>query len=210
MAPAQQEAATHLLVQHILNKRQPPCRFDCPYLREFLNLLNGGYRLPVPKSLRSYIESEASRLVAKLKDALSRADCLCIGYDFWSSSDTVPYLGVLVFFIQDWTLKIAALSFDRFTGICSRCFESLGPVAIFFLFVLSAAAHTAENIAAHLKQLFADFDVSNKVTSLISDSGSNMVASARLLKIERFPCSAHVLHLVVLDALRVRRPAFHF
>jgi hypothetical protein len=113
-----------LLVQHIANMRQPLSRFQCPFLHKFHFKLNPAYTLPSYPTLRSKLGDLAAQLLDLLSRTLAKVKHTCIGLDFWSSSELVHYLGVLVFYIENWQLKLAALSFDEFS---SNVFLFLAP-----------------------------------------------------------------------------------
>ena len=62
-------------------------------------------------------------------------------------------------------------------------------------------SHTAESIAAELKQIANDWLIADTVVALVTDNASNMVAVARLTGWKHIPCFAHTLNLIVQAAL---------
>ncbi|CAB4027116.1 zinc finger BED domain-containing 1-like [Paramuricea clavata] len=62
-------------------------------------------------------------------------------------------------------------------------------------------AHTAENIAAELKRIAQEWNISEKVVALVTDNAANAVAAARLTGWKHIPCFAHTLNLIVKGAL---------
>ena len=66
---------------------------------------------------------------------------LSFTFDAWTSATMTPFIGVTVHFIdKTWNLRSHLLSFDTLPG-----------------------SHTSENQAAHLLNIFADYDVKDKV-----------------------------------------------
>ncbi|XP_029162306.1 uncharacterized protein LOC114933895 isoform X1 [Nylanderia fulva] len=62
--------------------------------------------------------------------------------------------------------------------------------------------HTADNIVEELKRVLTQFNLNNKIITLVTDGGANMVKSAKDMKVDRVPCVAHGLHnLVTVDTL---------
>jgi len=62
--------------------------------------------------------------------------------------------------------------------------------------------HTADNIIEELKKVLTQFNLNNKIITLVTDGGANMIKAARDMKIDRVPCVAHGLHnLVMVDTI---------
>ena len=62
--------------------------------------------------------------------------------------------------------------------------------------------HTADNIVEELKKVLTQFNLNNKIITLVTDGGANMIKAARDMKVDRVPCVAHGLHnLVIVDTL---------
>lgn len=62
--------------------------------------------------------------------------------------------------------------------------------------------HTADNIIAELKKVLIQFNLNNKIITLVTDGGTNMIKAAKDMKVERLSCVAHGLHnLVMVDTL---------
>lgn len=60
--------------------------------------------------------------------------------------------------------------------------------------------HTADNIVDEIKKVLAQFNLNNKIITLVTDGGANMIKAARDMKTERLSCVAHGLHnLVMID-----------
>ena len=61
--------------------------------------------------------------------------------------------------------------------------------------------HYAETCTGHFTEVAQQWDVSNKVTTLSTDSARNMIAAARQLPFDHVPCFAHSLQRSVTLSL---------
>ncbi|KAM0733625.1 Transposable element Hobo transposase [Formica fusca] len=62
--------------------------------------------------------------------------------------------------------------------------------------------HTADNIVEELKKVLTPFNLNDKIITLVTDGGTNMIKAAKVMKIDRVPCIAHGLHnLVMVDTI---------
>ena len=82
---------------------------------------------------------------------MQQAHDICLTIDLWSSRQMRGYLGVTVHYLRDWTMQTAMLVCKRFRG-----------------------SHTGENISKEFQQLVEDYDVSSKVSYIVTDNASNM------------------------------------
>ena len=63
-------------------------------------------------------------------------------------------------------------------------------------------SHGAENLASALSWFFNEFEITKKVVSITGDNASNMRAAAELLNIKYHGCFAHILNLIVTNAIK--------
>lgn len=62
--------------------------------------------------------------------------------------------------------------------------------------------HTTDNIVEELKKVLTQFNLNNKIITLVTDKGADMIKVERDMKVDRVPCVAHGFHnLVVVDTL---------
>ena len=84
--------------------------------------------------------------------ALHRASSVSVTVDIWSSRQIRSYLGITTHYISpDWERRSAMLACKPFSG-----------------------RHTAENISAQFEETLTVFDISTKVSHVVSDSASNV------------------------------------
>jgi len=63
-------------------------------------------------------------------------------------------------------------------------------------------SHTEENIAASLRLIFNEWEISNKIVTVVSGNLANIKnAINQLLKKHHHPCVAHTLNLSVIEAI---------
>lgn len=111
--------------------------------------------------------------------ALQHAPTVALTGDYWTSLGNHNYLGVTVHYIDEqWELHSHALTVMK-----------------------TQERHFAETCAEHFIHVAQQWDVSNKVSTLSTDSARNMIAAARHLPFEHVPCVAHSLQRSVTVSL---------
>ncbi|CAB4443300.1 unnamed protein product [Rhizophagus irregularis] len=181
-----------LLIKWIVIDMLPFSLVDSIYFNEFLQKLNPKFRCPGRTTLKNEIMSEfKSRrecIVDFVKDIPGRCS---ITTDIWSSIKNEAFIGVTIHFItNEWKLKHFTLEVLRITG-----------------------SHTGNAIYEILNKLLEDFDLKQKIISITTDNGSNMVVACRLLKNDfdvqtpaldfiHSRCICHILNLAVNAGLK--------
>ena len=128
--------------------------------------------------MRSLLLSRYESAKEKLKQQLEEAESCAITTDFWRSSSAQSYITVTCHFIDKlWELHSFVLCTYQVT-----------------------MSHTAENIAAELKNVASDWNIAHKIYCLVTDNASNMVAAAKLTGWRHIPCFAHTLNSIVQEA----------
>lgn len=63
-------------------------------------------------------------------------------------------------------------------------------------------AHTGENIAAVLSEIFNEWEINNKIVTIVSDNGAN-IKNAINIHLQKYhhPCVARTLNLSVNEAI---------
>jgi len=61
--------------------------------------------------------------------------------------------------------------------------------------------HIGENLAETLLTEFNKRDIQSKIAAIVTDSGSNIKTTVRLMNLPHVPCTAHKLNLIVSQAL---------
>ena len=110
---------------------------------------------------------------------LAAVDHVGITTDQWTSRATEGYTTVTCHYVKpDWSLASPVLA-TQSTG----------------------ERHNGENMAAELQDVFKDFGIKDKVTSIVTDNAKNAKKAVRITKHDNQPCFAHTLNLVVSHSL---------
>ncbi|XP_055854591.1 E3 SUMO-protein ligase ZBED1-like [Episyrphus balteatus] len=135
-----------------------------------------GYKLPYRKKLTtSLIPDEYQKLVSDIKIKLQMAPAVCVTTDCWTSSTNMSYIGVTAHFIDDSTNLCSALI------ACNSYADS----------------HDAKNLCKLLESILNEWEISNKITAVVSYNAANILAAVRLGGWQSIGCFAHSLNLVV-------------
>ncbi|KAI4892351.1 hypothetical protein NFI96_018662 [Prochilodus magdalenae] len=111
---------------------------------------------------------------------LEQAKCVALTGDHWTSVSNDNYLGVTVHFTdKEWNLQSFALTVSK-----------------------TETRNYAEACADHFLDVTKEWNITEKLTTLGTDSARNMIAAARLLPFEHVPCMAHSLQRTVTVSLR--------
>jgi len=74
----------------------------------------------------------------------------------------------------------------------------------FFNEISRPTNHTAANVAETLQDIFLEWSVLHKITTIVTDNDATMKKACDLLKINHLPCFAHTLNLLVQEVLEVQ------
>lgn len=153
---------------------------------EFKNLITAvsqcpGYSLPSRKTLSNNIlQSVHSAVLEDIKSTIIEASAVCLTTDGWTSKTNTSYMAVTAHFINKNTeLKSHLLACEEF-----------------------GERHTADNLTRFLNDVLAGFEISNKVTAIVSDNAANITLAIRQGLWRGIGCFAHSLNLVVQAALK--------
>ena len=152
------------------------------HFREFIKAIDPRIELPSRKTLSHTILPELSaEAKARLFTELSQAEYIALTTDCWTSLTNASYMTVTAHFLTD---KIKMVS----RVLCTLAVE---------------VRHTAENLAAHLKSVTANWRIpSEKICGVVSDNAANVgKAIVTICRWRHIQCFAHTLSLAVKDAI---------
>jgi len=66
--------------------------------------------------------------------------------------------------------------------------------------------HTGEYLSQTLKNIFNEWEIIHKILAIVTDSGANIKSAVNKLQIPHIPCTAHILNLIVTQAITFRSP----
>ena len=131
---------------------------DSPYFRGLLEAANPSYQVPTRKHLvNRLLQEKHNEVRMNIKSRLEKADWVSVTLDIWSSRQMRSYIGITGHFIDNWKLNNVVLSCKRFHG-----------------------RHTAHNIMQEYEEIRQHFNISSKVTNIITDNASNMISAFSL------------------------------
>ena len=180
------QAIDHALIIFLIFSFSPFSIVLNKYFRNFVHELNPEYRLPDRKTLNKLLwqlYDEFKENSIKYFKTIKWVHSTC---DTWTSCSNNNYLGITLHFLNDfYELKSFTLSLKNVIG-----------------------DHTAENLNFHLKSVFEEFCINNKVVSINSDNANNMRKVMRLYQededgilIMASRCIGHTLQLIVQNVL---------
>lgn len=138
-----------------------------------------GYTLPSRKTLsNSLLLSTHAKILEDVKIKVKSATAVCLTTDGWTSRANISYVAVTAHFINNDT---------QLTSYLLSCSEFKD-------------RHTADNLNKFLKQVISDFEITNKVSAIVSDNAPNIVAAIRQGEWRGIGCFAHSLNLIVQTA----------
>lgn len=108
------------------------------------------------------------------------AVALSLTTDAWASSNKESYMGVTAHFIDDKT------------KLCS----------ILLTYEAYDDWQTSENLCEFLKNAMREWDISHKVTAIVSDNASNIINTVKLGQWRSIGCFVHTLNLVIQTATK--------
>lgn len=149
------------------------------HLRELVNYLLSLASLRIQMPSRKLIASTVHQLASEKKklaiNKLSKASNISVTVDGWTSTKQhIGYIGATAHFFDRFQLDSLSLGVRKIEG-----------------------PHTASNVADTIKKILCDYNIFQKVKSMVGDNGPNMSAAAAILKIPFFSCFAHTLNLIV-------------
>ncbi|CAJ0830895.1 6233_t:CDS:2 [Entrophospora sp. SA101] len=187
LSKKEQDKINQDLINFIVDDIQPFNILENKFFRHFVSSLNPNYEIPSQPKVDQLIEFAYHNTNQKLTKLIDSADVeyVSLTCDFWTSRGHHGYIGVTCSFLsEDFEFNKILLALQHVPY-----------------------PHTAETINNKLQDVIFKWNLKNKVFTLTTDNGANMVKAARLLNYDlniiRIPCFAHTLQLVVNKALKI-------
>ncbi|CAJ0745166.1 8484_t:CDS:2 [Entrophospora sp. SA101] len=174
-----QEQLEKALVFFIINDLQPLNILKSESFKNFIKLLDPRFTIPQSKKVKSWISNAYTNSLNKLNHDLSVAKYISCTTDLWTARNKQGYLGITCAWVDpDFNLneKLLALKY--------------------------IPSHTSLAISQKLIDIFSEFDINDKIISITTENGRNMVSAFKFLpNIARYGCSAHTIQLVIGKSL---------
>ena len=166
---------------------QPLSIVENTAFRELLTEMDPSYEIVSKKRLSQQLLPEKYNAEkAKLMQEVEEVEYISITVDCWTSQQTETYMTVTAHFVNThWKLRSRVL--------CTTLVEG---------------SHTSENLASVLGQVFQTWGISNKVTTVTTDSTTNLELAVELLQVGHQTCFAHTLNIAVNDAIQNTKDIF--
>lgn len=140
-------------------------------------LSDSTYELPCRKTVTKRVQQLYNSEKGERENLLEKAECVAITGDHWTSVSNANYLGVTAHFIDN-SLHSFALTMKKIT-----------------------TRHFAENVAEDFESVTEAWEITQKVTTIGTDSARTMTAAMRQLTFQHMPCVAHVLQRTITVCL---------
>lgn len=149
--------------------------------KNLIKLLDPRYELPSRTTLQNvHMKNMYDEVKAILKSQLENVKYCSVTTDGWTSKSGTNYLTVTCHYIYKFELKSAVLATQ--------------PLNCEF-------NHGSSNIAETLKSILTDWNVFEKIETIVTDNAASMKKACEILQKKHLPCFSHTLNLVVQDAL---------
>ncbi|KAK0134299.1 Zinc finger BED domain-containing protein 4 [Merluccius polli] len=147
--------------------------------RGLVNILDPSYVLPTRQALKAMVEERHEKGKREAKALVLQPTAVSLTSDMWTSMNMDAYLGVTCHFISDGAvLNTTLLGVQHFP----KC-------------------HTALNLAEAMGAIMEEWGIKHKITCLVTDAASNMLACGREMHLKQAVCIAHAINLIVKKSL---------
>uniref|UniRef100_A0A672HM29 BED-type domain-containing protein n=1 Tax=Salarias fasciatus TaxID=181472 RepID=A0A672HM29_SALFA len=162
-ATAIQAKVNQVIAGYIVEDMQPISTVESPAFRRIIDLIPGATRQMGRKTFSNYLESEYTKMESELKQTFEGLSYISTTADIWTGHNR-SFMGVTAHWINPATLQRqkAALACKRLKG-----------------------RHTYDVIASEIDQIHSLYRVSTKVTTTVTDNGSNFVKAFRVYQQEQ-------------------------
>ncbi|XP_050546155.1 zinc finger BED domain-containing protein 6-like [Daktulosphaira vitifoliae] len=171
------------LVKMIVKEYHPFSIVEDVEFQKLIKMLCPSYIIPSRKTVTQSLMPQLFEVtVESVKDTLKNVAAVCLTTDGWTSRNNQSFISITAHFIdpQDETLISSVL-----LG-CNDFDEK----------------HTGDNLAFFLSNIINEWNLSNKLTVVITDNAANIKAAIRKCNWRWLPCFAHSINLTVQTSLK--------
>lgn len=152
-----------------------------PEFKTFLNMLNPSYVLPSRKTVSNNI---IPRLYENCKNnvqyLIDSTVAVCLTTDCWISNENISFMATTAHF------------FDGNTELKSFCLDCTE----------FSERHTGDNSSEKLMKIVRNWNITHKVTAIVSDNAANVTNAIQKTRYRQVSCFAHTLNLAVQNGLK--------
>ncbi|CAF0985792.1 unnamed protein product [Brachionus calyciflorus] len=170
----------HLLNSHkILSKKNVNKEEEEVDPSSIANVYHNG--MPsISKKLSEMATNHYLEKKALLKESLLKTKIVNLTTDCWTSVQNFSYIDLTDHYLD-----------------CNLNFTSV-LLAIRHLI----CGHSSKNMEESISEILNDFVLKEKTKNITTDNASSMIQLAERLQLNRIPCIAHILHLIVKNTLK--------
>ncbi|XP_063538120.1 E3 SUMO-protein ligase ZBED1 [Cydia strobilella] len=174
-----QKAGDEALLDLIVIDMQPLQIVENEGFIAYTKKLNPDYILPSRKKLTKMLEDRYNLCSVEVKAKLEGVKDIALTTDIWSSDGQNAFISTTAHFVKDASLHSLVISTTELSE-----------------------QHTAINIANALRAIMTEWQIYDKVVTIVTDNASNMKKAVQdyLQKRNHF-CVAHTLNLAVKDCI---------
>ena len=170
----------YYLLMFIITASLPFRCVENEFFKKFCRVLNKDFKLPDRKKLSDMASKYYVEKKTLLKLKLLKAKIVNFTTDCWTSVQNFSYIGLTAHFLdENFKLSSVLLAVRHIIG-----------------------GHLSKNMSENIAVLMDEFEVDRKAKFITTDNVNSMVQMAKSLKLERIPCIAHILHLIVTNTLK--------
>ncbi|KAL4132406.1 hypothetical protein QTP88_009560 [Uroleucon formosanum] len=177
----------HKALAKLISMNQLPLSFcSSPGFYQFMAVVEPNYKIIKEEALKKRLHFFKSSIEEKIRSDLKAVQSVVCTSDCWSSLAQNSYITITAHALNnDWS----PMSFTLTTQEMEE-------------------RHTALNIADKLENVFSNWEIKDKVTTVITDNAKNVVNAVQLVSnttndnISDVTCAAHSLQLSINKALR--------
>lgn len=176
-----QKKIDNALIKLFTKDLQPFSVVDDVGFKEFVNLLNPGYKIPNRHAIsKTLIPAAYEKCFNEVKEIINNdLEMACMTTDCWTSRNTESYIAITVHFLDsNFVLKSILLSCHSFNE-----------------------SHTSEHLSEQINTTLNTWGIRNKIGLAVSDNAYNVQNALSILKLKHFGCFAHTLNLIVQSAI---------
>lgn len=170
------------LVKMIVKEYHPFSVVENVEFRNLIKMLCPTYVIPSRKTIsQSLMPQMFEMTVERVKDTLKNVEAVCLTTDGWTSKTNQSFISVTAHFIDPKnetlisSVLLGCIDFDE--------------------------KHTSDNLARFLRNLVEEWNLSNKLTAIITDNAANIKAAIRKCNWRWLSCFAHSINLTVQSSL---------
>ncbi|RNA27428.1 zinc finger BED domain-containing 1-like [Brachionus plicatilis] len=170
----------YLLLMFIITASLPFRCVENKFFKLFCHFLNPNFKLPSRKDLSDlasvYYEKEKKSTISRLREIKS----VSLTTDCWTSVQNFSCISLTAHFFDDkLNLKSMLLAVRHILG-----------------------GHTARNLSDNITCILDEFSILRKTKFITTDNVNTMLQMSKNLGLERIPCIAHLLNLIVSNWLK--------